>query len=71
MNSEKRASAPALDATSLKLQIDGAIASNGVTIDPEWRAGIDAHFEAIAKAAALVMEFPLEDELDPAPVFSA
>jgi hypothetical protein len=40
-------------------------------VDPEWRASIDAHFEAIAKAAALVMQFPLEDELDPAPVFSA
>jgi hypothetical protein len=71
MKSEKFLPGLALDATSLKLQIDGAIASTGLTIDPEWRAGIDAHFEAIAKAAALVMEFPLEDELDPAPVFSA
>jgi hypothetical protein len=71
MKSEKFLPGLALDATSLKLQIDGAIASTGLTIDPEWRASIDAHFEAIAKAAALVMEFPLEDELDPAPVFSA
>jgi hypothetical protein len=71
MNSEKRASAPALDQAVLKLQVGAAIASTGLTIAPEWRAGIDAHFEAIAKAAALVMEFSLEDELDPAPVFSA
>jgi hypothetical protein len=71
MNSEKRASALALDQASLKLQVDVAIASARLTIDPEWRASIDAHFEAIAKAAAFVMEFPLDDELDPASVFSA
>jgi hypothetical protein len=71
MNSEKRACAPALDHASLKLQLDAAIASAGLTIPPEWRESIDAHFEAIAKAAAFVMEFPLDDELDPAPVFSA
>jgi hypothetical protein len=55
----------------LQLQVDAAIASAGLNVDPEWRAGIDAHFEAIAKAAASVMELPLEDELDPAPVFAA
>ncbi|MEA2857835.1 MAG: 1-carboxybiuret hydrolase subunit AtzG-like [Methylobacteriaceae bacterium] len=71
MKSERLSSAPALDSASLKLQIDAAIASAAIVVDPEWRASIDAHFEAIAKAAALVMEFPLEDELDPAPVFSA
>jgi hypothetical protein len=71
MKSEKLSPVPALDPTSLKLQIDGAIASAGLTIEPEWRAGIDAHFEAIARAAAFVMEFPVDDELDPAPVFSA
>jgi len=71
MNSETRASAPALDHASLKLQLDAAIASAGLAIDPQWRASIDAHFDAIAKAAAFVMEFPLDDELDPAPVFGA
>ena len=55
----------------MKLQIDAAIASGGLRVEPEWRAGIEAHFEAIARAAALVMEFPLDDELDPASVFSA
>jgi hypothetical protein len=71
MTSDKRASAPALDSASLKLQIDAAIVSAGLPVEPEWRASIDAHFEAIAKAAAFVMEFPLEDELDAAPVFWA
>jgi|GraSoiStandDraft_43_1057313.scaffolds.fasta_scaffold244545_2 hypothetical protein len=71
MKSEKSASPLPLDPASLQLQVDAAIASAGLKVDPEWRAGIDAHFEAIAKAAAFVMEFPLEDELDPAPVFAA
>ena len=69
MNSEQRA--PALDPVSLKLQLDAAIASAGLTIAPEWRASIDAHFEAIAKAGAFVMEIPLHEDLEPAPVFSA
>jgi hypothetical protein len=55
----------------LKRQVDAAIASARLKVEPEWRAGIDAHFQAIAKAAALVMEFQLDEELDPAPVFSA
>ena len=71
MKSEKSASPLPLDPASLQLQVDAAIASAGLKVDPEWRAGIDAHFEVIAKAAAFVMEFPLEDELDPAPVFAA
>ncbi|MBV8850156.1 MAG: DUF4089 domain-containing protein [Methylobacteriaceae bacterium] len=71
MKSENATPALALDLACLKLQLEAAIASAGFKVDPEWRAGIDAHFEAIGKAAALVMEFPLDDELDPAPVFSA
>lgn len=71
MKSENSAPALALDPACLKLQADAAIASARFRVEPEWRASIEAHFEAIAKAAALVMEFPLEDELDPAPVFSA
>ncbi len=60
-----------LDKDVLKQQVDAAIASAGFKVEPDWRPGIDAHFEAIARAAALVIEFRLEDELDPAPVFSA
>jgi hypothetical protein len=71
MKSEKSAPALALDAASLKRQVDAAIASARLKVEPEWRAGIDAHIQAIAKAAALVMEFQLDEELDPAPVFSA
>jgi hypothetical protein len=71
MRSEKPSRAPALDKSILTLQLDAAISSAGLKVEPEWRASIEAHFEAIARAAALVVEFPLEDELDPGPVFSA
>jgi hypothetical protein len=71
MRYEQLSSAPALDKDTLKLQVDAAIASTGLKVEPEWRASIDAHFETIAKAAVSIMEFPLEDELDPAPVFCA
>jgi hypothetical protein len=71
MTPDRRSNASALDRDSSTLHLDAAIASAGLTIAPEWRASIDAHFEAIAKAAAFVMELPLDDELDPAPVFSA
>jgi Protein of unknown function (DUF4089) len=60
-----------LDKDVLKQQIEAAIASAAFKVEPDWRPGIDAHFEAIARAAALVMDFRIDDELDPAPVFAA
>ncbi len=38
-------------------------------IAPEYRAGIVANLEATARFAALVLEFPLDDHSEPAPVF--
>ncbi len=49
-----------LDAASLLL---------GLAIEPDWREAILVHMTVIGEAAQLVLEFPLEDELDPAPVF--
>jgi hypothetical protein len=43
----------------------------GLSIDPAWRGEVIAHWLATARAARLVLAFPLEDELDPAPVFRA
>lgn len=42
-----------------------------IEIAPEWRPGVVAAIAATAAAAALVMEFPLGDEVEPAPVFRA
>ena len=50
----------ALDMTSALL---------GLEIDPAWRETILAHMKVIGEAAQLVLEFPLADEIEPAPVF--
>jgi len=49
--------------------LDAAIAFNGLTVDPAWRPAILGHMKVTGAAAQLVLEFPLGDELDPAPVF--
>ena len=63
-------SPPALDDASLAAFVDVARAVQGLTIEPAWRDAVVANFKATANAAALVLGFPLEDELDVGPVFA-
>ena len=49
--------------------VDAAAALIGLPIDPAHRPGVVLNMERIAQMAALVMEFPLPDEIEPAPVF--
>lgn len=55
--------------------LDAFIASGasllGLTIRPEWREAIRMHLSISLDHAHSVAEFPLPDETDPAPVFSA
>lgn len=41
----------------------------GLTIEEEWRPIVEANMAATAKAAELVLSFPLEDDVEAAPVF--
>ena len=41
----------------------------GLPLDPAYRLGVVANFERIQAIAHLVMEFPLPDESEAAPVF--
>jgi hypothetical protein len=50
--------------------LDAASGLLGLDVDPAWRAEILANMKIIAEAARLVAEFPLADEIEPAPVFS-
>ena len=50
--------------------IDAAAALLGLPLDPAHRPGVVVNFERIAQMAALVMEFALPEETDPAPVFA-
>jgi hypothetical protein len=47
----------------------GRVALIGLPIDLAHRPGVVVNFERLAQMAALVMEFPLPDEAEPAPVF--
>jgi hypothetical protein len=49
--------------------VDAAAALIGLPIDPAYRPGVVVNLERIAQMAALVMEFALPDEAEPAPVF--
>ena len=41
----------------------------GLTIPPEWKPTVVANVKATAAAAELLLAFPLEDHVEPAPVF--
>ena len=49
--------------------VDAAAALIGLPIDPEHRPGVVLNLARIAQMAALVLEYPLPDEAEPAPVF--
>ncbi|HJU32614.1 MAG TPA: DUF4089 domain-containing protein [Hyphomicrobiaceae bacterium] len=58
------------EATLDKL-IDASAEALALPIAAEWKPAIKASLEATLLQAALVAEFPLPDEAEPAPVFEA
>jgi len=69
--SERRAPA----AAKAKDAIDGLVTASaqalGLTIEPAWHGGVKFNLQLILRFAALVDEFPLPDDTEPAPVFHA
>jgi 1-carboxybiuret hydrolase subunit AtzG-like len=59
------------DTTDLDAYIDAATALLGIPVRPEWRDAIRQHLAVSFDLAGIVRDFPLPDEADPAPVFSA
>lgn len=51
--------------------MEASAAALGITIEPAWKPGIKANLQVTLKLAALVAEFELPDEAEPAPVFEA
>lgn len=43
----------------------------GLSVDAAWRDGVVANLVTLAMMAKLVQDFPLDDELEPAPVYRA
>ena len=51
--------------------LDASAAALGLTIAPEWREAVRANLAVTFRMGALVLDFPLPDEAEPAPVFAA
>ena len=51
--------------------MDASAAVLGIVIAPEWRDAVRANLAVTFRLGALVLEFPLPDEAEPAPVFTA
>jgi Protein of unknown function (DUF4089) len=62
---------PPLDDEAVAALVDAMAPLLGIIIDPAWRGAVILNLKANAAAARLVIEFPLADELEPAPVFRA
>jgi hypothetical protein len=60
-----------MDEAALDALIDAGTAVVGIKMKPEWRQAVRMHLVISLGHAATVLEEPLQDHLDPAPVFRA
>jgi hypothetical protein len=60
-----------MDDAALDALIDAGTAVLGIDMKPEWRQAVRMHLAISLSHAATVLEVPLPDHLDPAPVFRA
>jgi hypothetical protein len=60
-----------MDEAALDAMIDAGTAVLGIEVKPEWRAAVRMHLAISLGHAQTVMEAPLPDHQDPAPVFRA
>ena len=51
--------------------VDAAAKAMGLPIEPAWKPAIKANLQVSLRLAAIVEEFELPDEAEPAPVFEA
>ncbi len=51
--------------------IDAAAGALGLAIEPTWKPAVAVNLALAFRLAALVTEFDLPDEAEPAPVFEA
>ncbi|HUK08788.1 MAG TPA: DUF4089 domain-containing protein [Stellaceae bacterium] len=60
---------PIMTDTERAQALDAELAVLGLTIEEGWREGVLTHVRMIGDAARLVLEFPLGDEIEAAPIF--
>ncbi len=59
------------DDSVLGAYVDSAGVFLGLPIEPAWRDQILFHLKTIGAAARLIEAFPLDDTIEPAPVYEA
>jgi hypothetical protein len=60
-----------MEEAALDALIDAGTAALGIEMKAEWRPAVRMHLAISLGHAATVLETPLSDHLDPAPVFRA
>ncbi len=60
-----------LDQNEALAIVDAMTPALGIDVQPDWRAPIAANVISTANAARLILDFPLTDDVEPAPVFRA
>jgi thymidylate kinase len=53
----------------LERYLDAAAAFQGLQISEEWRDGVRDHLTAIKAAAQLVLDYPIDAEIEAAAIF--
>jgi hypothetical protein len=56
---------------AIEALVEAGAAALGLPVDPAWHAGVAFNLQLILRHAALVDEFPLPDDAEPAPVYHA
>ncbi len=60
-----------MDEAVLDALVDAGTEALGIEMKAEWRPAVRMHLAISLNHAAIVLQMPLDDHLDPAPVFSA
>jgi Protein of unknown function (DUF4089) len=60
-----------MDDAALDALIDAGTTAFGIDMKPEWRTAVRMHLVISLGHAATVLAPPLDDHIDPAPVFRA
>ena len=60
-----------MNEAALDALIDAGTAALGIKMKAEWRPAVRMHLAVSLGHAAIVLQTPLADHLDPAPVFRA
>jgi hypothetical protein len=68
---KNRVSAKAKQADAIQVLVTANAQALGLTLDPAWHDSVAFNLRLILRHAALVDEFALPDDAEPAPVFHA